>query len=83
MRGEMRPRPNSASSNSAASRPNSLASMAQPPPIAASVATSENVAVMPASMGSVLRRNGCPARAKMKGRIGRMQGLRMVSAPPR
>jgi hypothetical protein len=34
-------------------------------------------------MGKVLRTKGCPARANTKGRMGRMQGLRMVSAPPR
>ncbi|MNL34223.1 hypothetical protein D3C87_1561860 [compost metagenome] len=82
-RGETSPTPKTASSARAASRPYSLALIAQLPPTAASVATAQKVAAIPVSRGSVLRRNGCPARAKTKGRMGRIQGLRIVSAPPR
>ncbi len=75
--------PNSASSANAAKRPYSLAVTAQPPPTAASVATSAKVAAMPASMGSPLSTKGRSARANTNGSTGRMQGLRIVSTPPR
>ena len=75
--------PNSASRTSAAQRPTWLARTAHPPPTAASVATMAKVAAMPASMGSVLRAKLRPARAKTNGNTGRMQGLTMVSIPPR
>ena len=54
-----------ARSASAAMRPYWLASTAQPPPTAASVATAAKVSAMPASIGSPLRRNGrSPARTR-------------------
>ncbi len=75
--------PNSASKMSAAQRPTWLACTAQPPPTAASVATIAKVIAIPASIGSVLLRKLPPARAKTNGSTGRMQGLTMVSTPPR
>ena len=75
--------PNSASRISAAQRPISLARTAHPPPTAASVATTAKVAAMPASKGRVLRAKLRSARANTNGSTGRMQGLTMVSTPPR
>ncbi len=46
------------------------------------MATAAKVSAMPASIGSVLRTKGWPARANTNGSTGRMHGLRMVSAPP-
>src|SRR5579863_5899234 len=43
---------------------------------------SAKVAAIPSSSGSVLRAKGCSLRASTKGTTGRMQGLRMVRAPP-
>ena len=51
--------------------------------IAASVATSAKVSAIPTSNGRPLRTKGCPVRAKTNGSTGRMQGLTMVSTPPR
>ena len=76
-------RPKKASRTIAIQRPAWLACTAQPPPTAASVATPAKVAAMPTSKGSELRRNERFARANTNGRTGRMQGLRMVSTPPR
>jgi hypothetical protein len=41
------------------------------------------VTAMPATNGSPLRRKGWSDLAKTKGSTGRMQGLTMVSTPPR
>ena len=81
--GKSRTRPNPARSARAAMRPYRLASTAQPPPTAASVAMAAKVSAMPASIGNPWRRNGLPALANTKGRTGRMQGLRIVRTPPR
>ncbi len=75
--------PNTASRIIAPTRPNSFARTTQPPPTAASVATAANVNAMPTSMGSTLRTNGCPARAKTNGNTGRTHGLRIVNTPPK
>ena len=80
---ESRLKPSTASTTSATARPAWFACTAQPPPTAASVATSAKVTAMPASIGRPLRRNGRSARANTNGSTGRMQGLRMVRAPPR
>jgi hypothetical protein len=56
---------------------------AQDPPTAASVAIAAKVMAMPANMGRPLVRNFCSERANTKGSTGKMQGLRMVSTPPR
>ena len=74
--------PNSASSTIAPQRPYWLAATAQPPPTAASVATTAKVSAMPSSSGRPLLTKGCSARANTKGSTGRMQGLRMVKTPP-
>jgi hypothetical protein len=66
----------------ASQRPYWLSCTTQPPPTAANVATSANVIAIPASRGKPLRMNGCPVRAKTKGRTGRMHGLTIVSTPP-
>ena len=47
------------------------------------VAMAAKVTAMPASSGRPERINGWSERAKTKGSTGRMQGLRMVSTPPR
>ena len=47
------------------------------------VATTANVRPMPRSIGSPRRRNGWSARANTNGSTGRMQGLAIVSTPPR
>jgi hypothetical protein len=78
---EMSVTPNTASRAIAAQRPTSFACTAQLPPTAASVATAAKVAAMPASIGRTLRAKGWPAREKTNGRIGRIQGLTMVSTP--
>ena len=75
--------PNSASKPIAAPRPYRFASTTHPPPTAASVATAVNVAAIPMRRGSPLRTKGRSARAKTKGRTGRMHGLTIVSTPPR
>jgi hypothetical protein len=41
------------------------------------------VTAIPTSIGSELRQKERFARAKTKGRTGRMQGLTMVRTPPR
>ena len=82
-RDEISVRPNTASSAMAAERPISFACTAQLPPTAASVATAAKVAAMPTSIGRTLRAKGWPAREKTNGRIGRIQGLTMVSTPAR
>ena len=81
--GNMSAIPKTASSASAAQRPTAFARTAQPPPTAARVATIANVAAMPASIGRVERMKLRPARAKTKGRTGRMHGERMVRMPPK
>src|SRR5580658_3167894 len=68
---------------SAAQRPQELTRTAQEPPTAASVATPAKVSAMPISSGSVLVANERPPRANTNGSTGRMQGLTIVSAPPR
>lgn len=55
----------------------------RPPATAAKVATAANVAAMPTSIGSPLRKNGWSARANTKGSTGRIQGLTIVSTPPK
>ena len=75
--------PNRAKRAKAAMRPYWLASTAHPPPMAAKVATTANVAAMPTSNGSPPRAKDRSARANTKGRTGRIQGLTMVRAPPR
>ncbi|MNV43957.1 hypothetical protein D3C71_1356930 [compost metagenome] len=50
---------------------------------AARLATTANIKAMPISSGRPLRRNGRSERANTNGSTGRMQGLRMVSTPPR
>ncbi|VWC41851.1 hypothetical protein BLA6860_07050 [Burkholderia lata] len=67
----------------ATQRPAWLACATQPPPTAASVATTANVSAMPASSGRPVRTNGWSARANTNGSTGRMHGLRIVSTPPR
>jgi hypothetical protein len=47
------------------------------------VATTENAAAMPTSIGNPPRKNGWSALANTKGSTGRMQGLTIVSTPPR
>jgi hypothetical protein len=51
--------------------------------MAARVATPAKVAAIPASIGRPLMINGLSGRANTKGRTGRMQGLTIVSTPPR
>ena len=48
-----------------------------------SVATAAKVSAMPASSGRPVLTKGWSARAKTKGSTGRMQGLTIVSTPPR
>ena len=67
----------------ATKRPYWLASTTQPPATAASVATMAKVTAMPASIGRPDCRNGRSARANTNGSTGRMQGLTIVSTPPR
>src|SRR5882757_6787877 len=74
---------NAVNSTSATMRPYWLTRTAQDPPTAASVAIAANVMAMPASMGRPLVRNFCSDRANTKGITGRMQGLKMVSTPPK
>ena len=75
--------PNTASSAIAAMRPYWLASTTHPPPTAARVATTANVAAMPASKGRPLLTKGRSARANTKGSTGRMLGLTRVRTPPK
>ena len=82
-RDEIRVMPNTASRAMAAKRPISFACTAQLPPTAASVATALKVAAMPTNIGKTLRAKGRPAREKTNGRMGRIQGLTMVSTPAR
>ncbi|MCY1419175.1 hypothetical protein D9M71_347580 [compost metagenome] len=81
--GSISVRPNSATSSKASQRPYWLSCTTQLPPTAANVATRVNVSAIPASSGPLLRQNGSPVRANTKGNTGRMQGLTMVSTPPR
>jgi hypothetical protein len=76
-------RPNAPSRAMAAYRPSSLSATTQPPPTAASVAMPVKASAIPSSIGRPCERNGRSARANTKGSTGRMQGLRMVSTPPR
>ena len=75
--------PNKASTAIAAERPYALSSTTQPPPSAASEAMAANETAMPINRGSPCERKGRSARANTNGSTGRMQGLRMVSTPPR
>jgi hypothetical protein len=50
---------------------------------AANVATTANVTAMPMSIGNPLLTNGRSALANTNGNTGRMQGLTIVSTPPR
>ncbi|MCY1384174.1 hypothetical protein D9M69_723960 [compost metagenome] len=81
--GTSRDSPKAASTTSAAMRPYSLARTAHAPPADARAATEVNISAIPASIGSLPRRNGWLVRLRTKGRTGRMHGLRMVSTPPR
>ena len=81
--GHSRVSANTATRPRASQRPYSLAATTQPPPTAASEATRAKVSAMPASSGRPLLAKGWSARAKTKGSTGRMQGLTMVSTPPR
>jgi hypothetical protein len=65
-------------SDSCASTP-----VSSPSAMAASEATPAKVSAMPSSSGRPLFRNGWSPRANTNGSTGRMQGLRMVSTPPR
>jgi hypothetical protein len=51
--------------------------------MAAKVAMAANMTAIPINIGKLLVRNGRPVRENTKGRMGRMQGLRMVKIPPR
>src|SRR5260370_16164910 len=64
-------------------RPYWLTRTAQAPPTAAKVAMPANVTAIPANRGNPLVRNVCSYRAKTNCNTGRMQGLNMVSTPPR
>ena len=75
--------PNTSTSASAIHRPHWFACTTQPPPTAASVATTANVTAIPTSSGRPLRRNGWSARVNTNGSTGRMHGLRIVSTPPK
>ena len=81
--GNSRVRPNTASSAMAAHRPTALACTAQLPATEARLATAAKARHRPTSIGKPLLTNVRSARAKTKGRTGRMQGLTMVSTPPR
>jgi hypothetical protein len=60
-----------------------LARPTQLPPAAESVATNENVIAMPTKMGSPDRRKGWSDLAKINGKTGSTQGLKIVRTPPR
>ena len=81
--GKTSPSPNSASNASAAHRPASFALTAQLPPTAASVATTANVSAIPTNNGKAPRAKPRSARANTNGSTGRMQGLTIVSMPPK
>src|SRR6266478_5327722 len=83
MLGKIKERAKTAKSESASHRPHSFARMTQVPPTTARVAAAANVAAIPANKGRPLRRKGCSARLKTKGRTGRMQGLKIVRIPAR
>src|SRR5580692_4215415 len=81
--GTSRNSPKSASTTIATKRPYRFASTAQLPPTAASVPTAQNAIAIPANIGRPLRTNERSARANTNGTTGRMQGLTIVSTPPR
>jgi hypothetical protein len=60
-----------------------FATTAQPPATAARLATAAKAAARPSNIGNMPRLNGWSARARTKGRIGKMHGVAMVSAPAR
>ncbi len=64
-------------------RPAALACTAQFPATEAREATAAKARHRPISMGRPLCTNLRSARANTNGRTGRMQGLTMVSTPPR
>ena len=81
--GQSSVRLNTAARASPTPRPNWLADSIQPPPSVATAPVNEKASTMPISNGRPLRTNGAPVRENTKGRTGRMQGLTIVSTPPR
>ena len=75
--------PSTPKSASDTNRPYSFARTSHGPPADTATATSANVAAMPTRRGKPAFRNGWSARANTNGITGRIQGLRIVSTPPK